>query len=206
MTEQNKLVGYAQDFVSFLMSGDYLRGYTVRNIILYGSVARGDFTRESDIDIFIDCIDPDRKLEKNVKRSVEEFFSGIWFGKWKRLGIKNRISCLAGKIEDGKDLHRSIISDGLVLYGKYSPEMKGRHMSLFVISKMRPEKMRVFMTRKLFGYTKNGKFYSGLVDRYGGEKLSSGCFIMPVQFSRDITALLREKKVDFRVKDMSTFD
>lgn len=204
--EHNRLIGYAQDFVSFLVSGDYLKGYTIRNIILYGSVARGDFTQESDVDIFIDCMDPDSRLGKEAGRSVDEFFTSIWFDKWKRLGVGNMISCMAGRIEDAGDLRISIISDGIVLYGKYSPETKGKAMALFVVGGMRPEKKRVFLTRKLFGYTLNGKPYSGIVSRYGGEKLSSGCFIVPVQFSKSVSSLLREKKASFKVREISTIE
>ena len=203
MINQKKLIGYAEDFISFLVSGDYLDGYTVRNIILYGSVARGDFTKGSDIDFFIDVLNPDKKLEQNTKRALEEFPSSIWFNKWKRLGIANEINCLSGRLEEWKNLQRSMVSDGIVLYGKYKLETSGDIVTMFLISRIKPEKKRVFITRKLFGYRKSGKHYSGMVERLGGEKLSSGCFIIPAQFSGKISNHLKEKRIKFRVKEFA---
>ncbi len=46
------MIGYAQSFVSFLL--DSYVGGKVRKIILFGSVARGDFSTESDIDLFVE--------------------------------------------------------------------------------------------------------------------------------------------------------
>lgn len=201
---KNLLLGYAEDFASFLLSGSYLKGYNIKNIILYGSVVRGDFTGKSDVDIFIDCLNPDKKLESEIKKSVEEFLSSVWFNKWKKLGVKNKINCLVGKLEDWKDLQRSIISNGLVLYGKYQPKKEGDYKTVFILEKIKPEKKRVFLTRKLFGYNKFGKFYPGIVEKYEGEKLSSGCFMVPIQFANEVTKMLREKKVKFRVKEFST--
>ena len=52
MIERKSLIGYAAGFVSFIM--DSRVGEDINRIILFGSVARGDFGKKSDIDLFID--------------------------------------------------------------------------------------------------------------------------------------------------------
>ena len=49
------LTAYALDFASFLIQKTKNRD-KIRNIILFGSVARQDESKESDIDIFVDII------------------------------------------------------------------------------------------------------------------------------------------------------
>jgi len=51
MLSQNEIIAYAMDFCSYLIS-KIDKG--INSIILYGSIVRGDFDEESDIDLFID--------------------------------------------------------------------------------------------------------------------------------------------------------
>ncbi len=55
MLEKNELIAYASDFVSYLLS-KFKEG-EINRVILHGSIARGDFDEESDIDLFIDVKD-----------------------------------------------------------------------------------------------------------------------------------------------------
>ncbi len=50
---QDTLIAYALDFSSFLIDTAKVTD-KIKRIMLFGSVARGDFTKESDIDLFID--------------------------------------------------------------------------------------------------------------------------------------------------------
>ena len=59
--KQNELIAYAMDFASYLIS----KVDGIHRIILHGSIARGDFDDESDIDLFIDV--SDIKMEKKIK-------------------------------------------------------------------------------------------------------------------------------------------
>lgn len=53
--KQNELFSYVYDFISQMLENRDIFG-KIRKIILYGSIVRSDFTRDSDIDLFIDII------------------------------------------------------------------------------------------------------------------------------------------------------
>lgn len=203
LTRKNSLIAYAQDFVSYLLMEKYMENYEIRNIILYGSVVRGDFTEHSDIDIFIDVNSTDEKMKELVKGTVRDFYGSLWFQKWKRLGIKNTISCLSGRLDGWKDLERSMISNGRVLYGNYRPETKGKLASLFYVESVKPESKRVFISRKLFGYVRYGKKYAGLVQRHDGEKVGRSCFLIPMEFTQKILQFFRQNKVKATIREIA---
>ena len=50
--ERENLISYAANFVSFLLDEKIAKH--INRIVLFGSVARGNFDKESDIDVFID--------------------------------------------------------------------------------------------------------------------------------------------------------
>ena len=109
--ERSDLISYAINFVSFLIR----EKTNIDKIILFGSVARNDFDDESDIDLFIDT-----KLDKNEIESILELYEKSEDNKKYRLeSVNNKISLKIGKLGEWKSIKRSIISNGILLYGKY---------------------------------------------------------------------------------------
>ena len=99
----SKLIPYAMSFVSFLMSDlDETDKENIKEIILYGSAARGDFRKDSDVDIFINVYKTG-PTEKKVDRIIEEFYKTEIFKRWKLLDIENQISCITDNIDKWKD-------------------------------------------------------------------------------------------------------
>lgn len=194
------MVSYAVDFLSYLLSEKYMEKHSIRNVILYGSVAKGDFNEKSDVDVFVDVQEPEELAEK-VKQTVKDFYGSIWFKKWSRFGVNNPISVIVGNLEEWEDLKRSMISGGILLYGHYSPHAKGRPMTLLAIGTVKQESKRVFLNRKLFGYNRYGRRYAGLVEKYGGEKLGKGCFAVPMEYSKEVLDLLRKYKVPVKIHE-----
>ena len=119
MLQRNDLIAYALDFTSYLVS----EIENLDRIILYGSVAKGEFDEESDIDLFIDTKE---KIDKKVNKVIDNYYKTKKFMEWELKGINNTISCIVGILdsEEWKDLKRSIMNTGIILYGKYKGEVE----------------------------------------------------------------------------------
>lgn len=195
------LLSYAQDYVSYLTRtiDPELLGH-IRLIILFGSAARGDVTKKSDIDLFIDVPSHKDQIDRALADITEEFYEQSE-ARWKSLGVTHLISFKVGKLQEWEELHPSIITDGIILYGKYKPEhVNGKHYVIFSWENTRlPESKRVLLNRRLYGYNRRGKQYDGLLEKYGGEKLSPGSIIIPLEHLHSFEKFFREYRVAARI-------
>jgi len=196
-----KLVAYAEDFTSFLIESLGKESDGVKQIILFGSVARGEAGEDSDVDIFVNT---DKKIEEKLDKIKEEFYNSIKFKKyWKLLNVKNEINISSGKLEDWGDLKVSINANGIILYGKYTGDTKLEHNYLFVITPVKDRNKNISIWRELYGYTQKAKkkeyIQEGLIKKYNGEKLSRGVFFIPVKHSQEIIRYLRSKKFGVQI-------
>ena len=73
MTKRNELIAYAMDFTAYLLSK--LEG--VDRIILHGSVARGDFDEESDVDLFVDS--SKKNIDKKISKILDDYYDPARF-------------------------------------------------------------------------------------------------------------------------------
>jgi predicted nucleotidyltransferase len=176
---KHELTAYAMDFCSFLLRSEI--GEDIDKIILFGSVARGEFDGESDIDIFIDT---EKDIENAAEKILKSFEKSETKEKWRLKGLKNAISLQVGKIEEWK-LYRNVISSGILLYGKFEEMPKGvKYYSMLSLnfSKMdRNNKIRIW--RELYGYKqKTGEktFVSkGLLEELSGKKIKRSVIAVP---------------------------
>ncbi|MCK5149585.1 nucleotidyltransferase domain-containing protein [Candidatus Pacearchaeota archaeon] len=197
--KRNNLISYAMEFAGFLV-----RKIDIRKIILYGSVARGDFDSDSDIDLFVDI---DKKKNKKIQVLQEEFYKTENAKKWRLKGVKNEFSIIAGDIEseEWKDLKRAIINTGILLYGKYRANAeKNYSYSVFVFENIKPDKKRIGVFRKLFGFKLNKQNYLGLVQQLNGIKLGKSAILIPLESVKKIKDYFNEKKVKFKIYDFWT--
>src|SRR3989344_753920 len=121
-----KLISYAMDFASFLMQNLKEKDIdNIKTIILFGSAARGESTEESDVDLFIDVVDPkERNFEKRINKIKDKFYDSSKFKNyWRLLGIKNDINLIVDQIKKWK-LGDIIIGNSIVLYEKYPPKLE----------------------------------------------------------------------------------
>ena len=65
-----RLISYAMDFTSFLLEKTSFND-KIRNIILFGSVARSEESPNSDIDIFIDITEENKKSGSPLVKKIE---------------------------------------------------------------------------------------------------------------------------------------
>lgn len=197
---KSKLIAYAIDFTSFLIQKTKHKD-KIKNIILFGSVAREEANVESDIDLFIDVLDKE-KIEKELNGILNNFFdSSKYKNYWKPLGIQNEIKLSIGNLNKWKELKPSIISNGILLYGKFKPETKeGKHKTFFIWENIKPNSKRVLFNKQLFGYRQNNKFYLGLLQKYEGERLGKGCIIAPLDYSKIFHNLFKKHKITVKIK------
>ncbi|MBI5061033.1 MAG: nucleotidyltransferase domain-containing protein [Candidatus Aenigmarchaeota archaeon] len=202
---KSALISYAMDFASFLLGSGLSE--RISSIILFGSVARGDFDKESDIDIFIDVKKYDKLLEEKVRKRFELFEKSEMKRKWELKGVKNPLSLKIGELKKWK-IGRSVLSDGIMLYGKYRelPENL-KYYSLFKINFDKiPRSEQVSIWRKLYGYSQKvgKKTYTskGLVEQCGGKKLERGIIIIPIENKEKIINFLKKRKINYTINEI----
>lgn len=196
-----ELIAYALSFVSFI----FPKIDNVKEIILFGSVAREEADKNSDIDLFFDVEkENEEKTKEIIKKELEKFYKSkiaeIWFLK----GIKNPIKPMIGNLEEWK-LKRSIISDGISLYSKYKETPK--NMKSVVFFQLEPIKniaKRNKIIRLLFGRKEKTYSSKGILENYKGKKISPSSFIIDKQYSNELIRLLGKEKINFKFFELWT--
>src|SRR3989344_3947103 len=155
---------YASAFTAYLLKG-LKEPKEIKNIILFGSSARGDITKDSDIDIFIETDSKSKKIEERINKALKEFDSSREAIQFKLLGTDSTINLIIGSLSEWKDLKKSIESTGIVLYGPYlSSNLSGKKHLL--ISWEATGKNRGAFLNKIYGFKIKDKKYSGMIEKY----------------------------------------
>lgn len=199
-----ELIAYAMDFCSILLKNEIAPH--INRIILFGSVARGDFDDESDIDLFIDT-----EKEKEVKSAVEKamiaFEKSETNEKWRLKGLKNSLSVKAGKLEEWA-LYRSAIASSILLYGKFE-EMpkKARYYSMFILDFTGMKRSRkIKLWRELYGYKqKAGEkvFVSkGLLEEVSGKKIERSVIAIPAENKDRILEFVKRNGIKYKIIEL----
>lgn len=201
-----ELIAYSMDFCSFLLRSEM--GEDIRRIILFGSVARGDFDSESDIDLFIDA-GKSKNAETVAKKILKAFEASETNEKWKLKGLENLLSLQIGQVEKW-ELYRSAISSGILLYGKFEEMPKNvKYYSMLVLDfgKIgRNGKIRIW--RELYGYRqKIGKkvFVSkGLLERLSGKKIERGVVAVPAGNKNELLEFIKKNRIKYEIFEIWT--
>ena len=193
-----ELVSYAADFVSFLIQNTK-NIEKIKTIILFGSAARQEAGKDSDIDIFIDTLDS-KEIEKEIKEITSKFFNSVKFKSyWKLLNVKNEINIIAGKLKDWK-IRDSMLGSSIVLYQKYSPILEsGKNKAVLIWGNIKPNSRRVMLNKKIFGYKHYKRYYAGLLEQYEGRKLGTNVILIPTENINSFTKEFHKFKVPVRI-------
>ncbi len=204
------MMQYIYDFLSIFF--DKLKDSgKIRAIILFGSVARGNPKKDSDIDIFVDTNEKDKEeLDAIAKEALNEFeFKASTT--WHVRGIANPINIIVDSLNADKwsELKREIAAHGLILFGKYVGERVGGKQKVIIeydLSKIK-QKNKMKLMRKLHGYQikKNRKVYSqkGLLDIIKGEKMHNA-IIVDITDYKSLADLLKEHKIPLKRRTIWT--
>lgn len=168
----------------------------VKAVILYGSLARGEFTSRSDIDLFI--LTTDDKTQKEVEDRVIELETEI--GR----NIQPTIRTVAELQKTDTGLLQNIFQEGKILYLKEPSDIpsaillqqKPYLIYSFQISSL-PQKDKARFNRQLYEQTKKDYKYKGLLQEIGGQKLSAGCVMIPYEQKDKIEKFFKKFKVKF---------
>lgn len=100
----------------------------VRAVYLFGSVAQGTATDESDVDVFFDCdVTPSfgKKMRRTIQTLYNEFCTSVQGLRFKADGVSHMFSPIVGRINEWRDIARSIAVSGIQLYGVARLSVRG---------------------------------------------------------------------------------
>ena len=168
----------------------------VKAVILYGSLARGQFTSRSDIDLFI--LTTNDKTQKEVQDKVIKLESEI--GR----NIQPTIRTIVELQKTDTGLLQNIFQEGKILYLKEPSDIpsaillqqKPYLIYSFQISSL-PQKDKARFNRQLYEQTRKEYKYKGLLQEIGGQKLSAGCVMIPHMQKETIEKFFKKFKVKF---------
>ena len=167
-------------------------------IILFGSIARGDYDEYSDYDILVIFKD-----KKSMWRRWDDLFKSVG-----KLGLL--IHLIPKSYEEFLNSEPTFLDEiykhGILLYMKYPfiirlrpPHLKHEKLITYDLSGLE-QKDKVKLLYMLYG--KKGLRKRGILSRLGGDKICDGCIIVPAENSAPLLRILREYRVKIRVLDV----
>ena len=201
---QQDLVALAHDFLSTVFSKVALS--KIRRVVLFGSVARNEFDKDSDLDLFIDSIE---HIEPEISSALRSF-NAARRRVWDLKGVTIPVKVTTGVLEKPawENLRMELGDHGIVLHSRFStaPVLKEHILVNYSMDNLtQPVKMRLL--RRLYGYTikKDGKTYpqQGIVSKEGGLRIGQNVFIIPIGSKKKIEAVLQETKSKYQMRKIS---
>lgn len=189
---------YASYFVSYLLLS--LKNQSnIHKIILFGSAAKNQAGKESDIDIFIDVTKKSKTFENQMQKILIEFYKSREALLFKTKGIDNKINLIVGKLNEWVSLKKSIESTGIILYGQYFSASTGKNKKYIIISLEKIGKNRGAFLNKVYGVKMNKKHYPGVIEKFGGRKIGKSSIMIPVEHKDEILGLFDKYKVNAKI-------
>lgn len=208
------LISYIYDFLSLVFEDVNLKNI-IHNVILFGSVARNEFDKYSDIDLFFDVkdISKEKEIESSLKTSLKSFET-ISLKKWRLKNVNYPINFIVGNLDNEKwsSLKADIISNGILLYGKYEklPETIKHYALIYFSTKKMKKKDLMKLHRLLFGYKniKNKKKYihKGYIEKRSITKLNSNVLLCPLIELTELKKIFSKFKITINIIEIWTRD
>ncbi len=193
---KSELISYSLSFISFILKD---LENLVHEIILFGSIARDNFDKNSDIDLFFD-VDKEniKKVDNLIKKGIIKFYKSKLYETWKLKGVSNSFSIKVGVLDAWK-LKRSILSDGIVLYGRYKELPKEtKHYMLIIHKPIKDIAKRNKIIRKIIGRHEKNYQKKGIIEDIKGKLISQRVILIPIENLRYINEILNKEKIDYK--------
>ena len=124
---------------------------------------------------------------------------------WKLQGVEQELKITIGKVDSWKELLPSLVTDGIVLYGKFTASLEGEHQTIFVWENITPNAKRVAVNKKLFGHTHRKKYYPGLLELYQGQRLGKGCIVVDLAHAKLLHQVFKKYKISVKIKKVIAY-
>lgn len=202
LNKQTELaISYIHNYLSFLFLN---KGITnqINAVYLFGSAARGELEKESDIDIFIDS--ESIEVEAVAKKSISLFMKSKDYDKWRLMNFMHSLSVQVGLLEKW-ELKSSIQAEGILLYSK-SPTITSANRSvLFTITLPKKKSHYLKFIRSFFGRNEQGYNDKGILGNIKGTKLSATVFLVQKEYQQIVEHALQKQNVDYSFKEIAFF-
>lgn len=169
----------------------------IKIIFLYGSMARGEYTSRSDIDLLI--LTSDNSKQEEIQNTIIELESKTG------CTVQPIIRTIDKLHDTDSGLLQNIFNEGKILYLKEPEEIpsalllkqKPYIIYSFKISNL-SQNEKVRFNRELYKQVRKNYEYKGLLNKLGGKKISSGCIIVPQKNKDIIDKFLNKFSVKFK--------
>lgn len=198
MMKSREIIGYAAQYVSYIIYNlkpafqEHLK-----EIILFGSVARGEATASSDVDIFFSVHKDNKVMSKRIAELTTKFYTTEFYRVWKNLGVINELKPIVGVLNRW-NLKQSVIANGITLFGKYKSTItEGSPLVIIYWPPIRNQSKRILLSKRLYGYSYKAKHYQGTLSE-NALKLSSNCLAIPLAEAETVLGIFKKMKVPFK--------
>jgi|SRR3989338_6975376 len=194
----HSLRAMASFFASYLLDRF---GDNIRQIFLFGSVARGEATADSDIDIFVDV----SNIKSRILPAANDFEKTTNCKLFRSMGVKNPLRVISGNINDARheDLRLAIASEGIILYGRgLQASAKNQPYLLVWWTAPKKQKQKVEFLRYIHGRQEKEKRYEGLLQKLNGLKVGRSTVLVPIRHKLELLKTLRRYKIKYLLKNI----
>jgi len=200
MTLQYDTLSYAITSVAYIVSSMPAHDRKkIMNIVLFGSVAQMRAHEESDVDIFFDTDAPatsQNKIKTSINKAIGNWKTTQEALRFKMKKVDNNINVIVGRLDEWTELHRSIASSGIVLYGRYVSKRLSKTMHI-IFSWENLGKNKGAILNKLYGYKAGKKRYPGLLEKHHGKKLGRGTVMVPADKKEIVMSVFEKYGIDY---------